>query len=302
MSKPKSVSLPSKGNRLAAPTTSTPGSCASRLVARSNQATQRARSASLGSPFGPGSDARSVSTCSARMPGSTARSLTKLRSMSPVPTSSTSDSATSATTSVLRSRPRVELVPRVPSLSASFRSGREPASAGARPKPTPVTSATAMVNASTRPSSATSLARGSASGLMATSASTPHTASKRPSAAPDRRQEQALGQKLADEPRAPGAERRANGHLAVARRRAREHQVGDVGAGDEQHEPDRAEQHEQRDAHVADDVVEQRLFAQRPAAAPVVVRIHFEHTRGDGGEIGVELRARDAGLLAARRA
>ena len=45
---------------------------------------------------------------------------------------------------------------------------------------------------------------------------------------------------------ASGADRESHGNLAAARARASEQQVRDVDAGDEQHEADRAEQHEQR--------------------------------------------------------
>jgi len=42
-----------------------------------------------------------------------------------------------------------------------------------------------------------------------------------------------------------GAERTADGRLALARRGPDEHQVGDVRARDQQDETDRAEQHDQ---------------------------------------------------------
>ena len=45
---------------------------------------------------------------------------------------------------------------------------------------------------------------------------------------------------------AAGAERRADGDLLLALERARQQQVGDVRADDQQHEHDGAEQHEQR--------------------------------------------------------
>ena len=49
------------------------------------------------------------------------------------------------------------------------------------------------------------------------------------------------------------AERETDRHLAMPRRRAREQHVRDVRAGDEQHEPDGAEQHQECRADVADD-------------------------------------------------
>ena len=72
------------------------------------------------------------------------------------------------------------------------------------------------------------------------------------------RQQRALGDELPDEPRAPGAERRPDGHLGLARGRPREQQVRDVDAGDQQDEADGAEQHFDRELRVADERVEQR--------------------------------------------
>ena len=50
----------------------------------------------------------------------------------------------------------------------------------------------------------------------------------------------------AEQAPAAGAERAAHGELAPAPRAARQQQARDVGAGDQQHEADRAEQHQQR--------------------------------------------------------
>ena len=45
---------------------------------------------------------------------------------------------------------------------------------------------------------------------------------------------------------AAGAERRTHGRFFAAARRARQDQVGDIGAGDQQHEADSAHQQGQR--------------------------------------------------------
>ena len=68
-------------------------------------------------------------------------SVRKLRTNSDAPTSSTSDSAISATTSALRSRffRTPEPLPRAPSRSASCRLPRAACSAGASPNRMPVT-------------------------------------------------------------------------------------------------------------------------------------------------------------------
>ena len=57
---------------------------------------------------------------------------------------------------------------------------------------------------------------------------------------------QALDEKLAEEPAAAGAERRARRQFVDASGRAREHEVGDVHAYDQEHEPDRDQRQVQR--------------------------------------------------------
>jgi hypothetical protein len=61
----------------------------------------------------------------------------------------------------------------------------------------------------------------------------------------------ALGEELADQAGAARAERRPDGDLARARLRPRQQQVRHVDAGDQQHEADRAKQHEERLPDVA---------------------------------------------------
>ena len=50
----------------------------------------------------------------------------------------------------------------------------------------------------------------------------------------------------------------------MAAGRAHEHQVGDVGARNQQHEPDRDEQHDERGSHAADQLLPERADADRP--------------------------------------
>ena len=59
------------------------------------------------------------------------------------------------------------------------------------------------------------------------------------------REHGALGQQLADQPAASGAERRPHRQLAVAAQEPRQRQVGDVRAGDEEHETGRAKEEQQ---------------------------------------------------------
>ena len=55
---------------------------------------------------------------------------------------------------------------------------------------------------------------------------------------PETREQQALDQQLARDPEARGAEREAQRQLVTAARGARQHQVGDVGAGNQQDDRD----------------------------------------------------------------
>jgi hypothetical protein len=86
-----------------------------------------------------------------------------------------------------------------------------------------------------------------------------------PSSAAGGREQEALGEDLADQPPARGADRRPDGHLALPRRGLREEHVRDVRAGDEQHEADRAEQDEERRAGR---VVDARDLLRRDAQGP----------------------------------
>ena len=62
----------------------------------------------------------------------------------------------------------------------------------------------------------------------------------------------ALGQHLPHQAPGIGAERATQRHLPLARGGAGEHQVGDVGAGDQQHQPDRSQQQKQLGTGISD--------------------------------------------------
>ena len=96
------------------------------------------------------------------------------------------------------------------------------------------------------------------------------------------REQQALGEELADESSAPGAERRAHRELAMTRRRAREQQIRHVRARDEQHESHRDEQDEQRRPHVAGQLIGQAHDPGAPAGVegrkhPRQLRVNPRH-------------------------
>ena len=80
-------------------------------------------------------------------------------------------------------------------------------------------------------------------------------ASSTPASAADQREHERLGHDLPDQTRPPGAERGANRQLLAASGRAAEHQVGEIRAGDQQHESHRREQHEERPLDVADQLL-----------------------------------------------
>ena len=147
----------------------------------------------------------------------------KLLISSPAPIRSTSESATSETTSALRSAgapPRRRAAPALFERLVQIGLRRLP-SAGARPKMMPVKSEMNSVKRRTLPSSLISAVVGSLSTLAARSTSMPHSASSSPTAAADEREQHALRQELADDAQASRAERRANRDLfACATRRA----------------------------------------------------------------------------------
>ena len=86
--------------------------------------------------------------------------------------------------------------------------------------------------------------------------------------------------------RAARAERAADRDLALARRRAREQEVRDVRRRNEQQEADRAEQHVQDLAHVADDGVLQRHRVERPVFRRRILPLE---AGGDGVEVRPQL-------------
>ena len=72
------------------------------------------------------------------------------------------------------------------------------------------------------------------------------TATATPTHAADRRQHETLDQQLAHQLTARGAERQPDRDFLLPHEAARDQQVRDVGAGDQQHESDHAHQHDQR--------------------------------------------------------
>ena len=109
--------------------------------------------------------------------------------------------------------------------------------------------------------------------------------------AAEQRQPDALGQQLAHDPKPARAHRGAHGHLALTRERSRQQQVRDIRARDQQHDPDRRQQHCQRRAHVAHHLLEQRHDRERQSAVGrVLLRMLLPQPRGDQIHLGLRRR------------
>ena len=214
-----------------------------------------------------------------RKPGSCATSRVKLRVSSPAPTSSISAMATVATTRPRRRArpPRSPAAPRPPSLRLSCSEVRDTRTAGASPKMSPVRSESSSVKTSTFASRPTTVAGGRLRELSASRAGTPHSAKSRPERAAGERQHDALGEQLADEVAGRRAERHAHGDLTGAGGGARELEVRDVGAGDQQHEAHGAQQHQHRLPHGGiDELVAKRREREGPVGSVVVGLLGLE--------------------------
>ena len=107
------------------------------------------------------------------------------------------------------------------------------------------------------------------------------------------RQQQALLEHLPHYARLAGAERHADGDLALARRRARQQQVRQVGAGDEQHQQHRSAQNQQRRAQVAGDAPLQgggeNPHAVEEAGRLEILRVLGSNGRGQLRQLRLEL-------------
>ena len=64
-----------------------------------------------------------------------------------------------------------------------------------------------------------------------------------------------LGEQLPNDSESSRADRGANGELALAARRARQHQIGDVGGGDEKNERHRAHHRRDDELHVSSEKI-----------------------------------------------
>ena len=193
---------------------------------------------------------------SVRNPGSTCCRLIKVRTVKPAPINSMNDTATCTTIRPLRS-PCDVWVDRVPAPSDGVDPSR-PASAGTVPNTSPVRDRHHQREEQHRPVDR-DFGRAARESLgerdqQFDAPDGQHQAER----AADDGQQRALGEQLPQQPRAAGAERRADRHLALAPHHSREREVGDARADDQQNEAGRPEQHEQRRFERARELLLQR--------------------------------------------
>ena len=228
----------------------TPGIASTRSTRRS----KKARIDSLLSYLTGESSSRAVSRPSGSNPGSTPRIRSKLRIRSPAATTSTSASAIWVTTRPRRKRCRraPALPPLPPSVSARERSGRAAYHAGTRPKSRPVDDADHGRERQHREVEADRVEPRQGRWRGRHERPRPVRREQEAGRAADHGDRRALGEELAHDPPGAGAERRAHRDLPVALLRASQEERRHVGRGDQQEEDDRAQEHEQHRADVAD--------------------------------------------------
>ena len=111
-------------------------------------------------------------------------------------------------------------------------------------------------------------------------------------AAAGEREQRAFDERASSEREGTGAERGADGEVLRRARRSRDQQARHVRAGDEQDEHDRAEQHPQRGADVADDLFVRR--DERDAPSRVGVGMLARDAVSHGVHVGLRLADRHA--------
>ena len=182
-----------------------------------------------------------------------------VRISSAAPITRISASAISVTTNTERSLPLRNPMPErlLLSLSVAARLGLDALIAGTRPKRIPVNTETPRVKSKTVGSRVTAVAAFAdswkttgADGEQQTDADESENEAEK---AAGQREREAFGQQLADDLETAGAERGASREFALSHRSAHQQKIGDVGAGNEKNEADRAEQNKQGLPGIADD-------------------------------------------------
>ncbi len=240
-----------------------------------------------------------VSTRSTRAPISTRCMRSRLLNSSTAQQISTTEVATSAVTIDRRARSPAPLDPRAAVLRAAVADCRDMRSAGRSPTTSDTTRPIAVATASTRQFSDTSAVNGMA-GTKGTAIRIITAASATPATAAGRAEHQALGQQLGGNAPARCAERDANRDLLAPRGAPGEKEVGDVRAGNQQHEDHRTERDIDRLAQIVTDQLPiERLDGDAPVFLPRGNRVG--DLRSHGEQIGVCLLQRHAALQPRKR-
>ena len=93
-------------------------------------------------------------------------------------------------------------------------------------------------------------------------------------------EQEILREQLAHNARTAGSQGRPHADFLLTGRCPRERKIGDLGAGDQQHAPDRAQEQEQHAPDIVDYLVQKRHDVERQAA---IGRICFPDSPGAGG-------------------
>ena len=220
----------------------------------------------------------------------------KLRIIKPAPMSKVSDRAISETTSELSRRLRPDPLDafRPPALSVSFKTGLAACSAGARPNIAPVTTEINRLKPSTRASIVSLTKLGNVTGLSLIRKSTTPQSEQYSQRASDERQQQAFGQQLSNQPSGSSAERQPDGHFRGASGGSLQLQIGDVGAGHEQHATYSAQQNPERQLKTTEESLVKQCHAR--AAIPVRVRISLFQPAHNRVHLRLGLRQSHAGF------
>ena len=224
-----------------------------------------------------------------------------VRIISPDPTSSTRASATCAVVSKLRvrlrSRPALAL--RLPARSTSTSGTRVRFRMGIAPKIRLATTDSTSAKASDDASTAIDAARGRLTASVARTTFTAPAESAMPTAPATSPSSRFSTNIRARPPRR--ADGRAHVEFLRAPFGADEHQVGDVRAGDEQHDPERRHDHPEAVADVAHDVIDERAHIgpetgifHLPQGHALRRREQRQLEPDHPGHVSVNLRQRDA--------
>jgi len=222
---------------------------------------------------------------------------TKLLTSKAAPMVSSTETATSPTINRSRARLRPDpVVLRAPSARASCGSVPDASHAGNTPNNRPASNDRPTVNTSTAPSRRVSASRGISCGARWIRNCKLAAASNRPTPPPAIAKSR-LCEPLAQQTAAIGAQRQSNAGLTPAAHRARQQQVRNVGAGDQNQHTCRPQHNQHGRAGAAHHEVRERNDSY--SYTRVGLRRFALDARGDCVQIRLRLRARYARLQAA---